>query len=113
MSANDRMPEGDAASKIPLVYPEASPNVRLKIMKRAVVRVLCLISCFGAAPAAWGSWSALTAAGTGAGVGTPSCAVVSAGVVACAALTAKAWPMIWIGAKRGPRVHILCRRGQP
>src|SRR3974390_1608119 len=51
---------------------------------------LLLLVCLAFAPAARGSWTSPTATGSATGIGNPSCAQVSAGVVACGALSGQA-----------------------
>lgn len=53
-------------------------------MKAIAVRLTLLSVCLGLAQLSWASWGSFVSTGTATGFGNPSCALVSAGNVACA-----------------------------
>lgn len=63
-------------------------------MKRIVVCLLLLPACLALAPAAWATWGSFVTTGAGTAIGTPSCAQVSTGQVACAVRSAKSTIMV-------------------
>jgi hypothetical protein len=63
-------------------------------MKRIAVCLLLLSVCVALPPAAWASWGSFVSTGVATAIGTPSCAQVSTGQVACAVRSGKSVIMV-------------------
>jgi TRAP-type C4-dicarboxylate transport system permease small subunit len=74
-------------------------------MQRKLARLLAFTLCMALCPAAFATWGSFISAGTS-GVGVPSCAQVSSGLVACAVRSNAAGMMVKLHQQRFRQRHL-------